>query len=165
MRNTIYIIGFAIILLSLSHTISVANPNDHNKKVIKATNLMLLSEESAHTNRPLLLLISRKGCPYCTLIKKEILQPMLISGEYADKIIIREIIINTGSTLIDFDGSTIDTANLADRFRTNLTPTLLFLGPDGKELADRIVGINTIELFSYYVDQAIDEAALNLKSR
>jgi hypothetical protein len=90
---------------------------------------------------------------------------MLKSGGYADKIIIREIIINTDSTLLDLDGSKISAASLADRYSTNVTPTLLFLGPDGKELTDRIVGINTIELFSYYVDQAIDEAVLNFKSR
>jgi thioredoxin-related protein len=89
---------------------------------------------------------------------------MLISGEYAEKIIIREIIINTGSMLIDFNGKKNHASNLADSYNIKVTPTLLFLGPKGEELVDRIVGINTIELFSYYVDQAIDRAILNFKS-
>jgi hypothetical protein len=90
---------------------------------------------------------------------------MLISGDYTERIIIREIILNPTVTLIDFNGSAIKTSKLTDKYSVEITPTLLFLGPDGNELAERIVGINTIELFSYYVDQAIDKAALNFQSR
>lgn len=90
---------------------------------------------------------------------------MLISGDYTDKIIIREIILNPTVTLLNFNGSAVKASELADKYSIEITPTLLFLGPDGNELAERIVGINTIELFSYYVDQAIDKAALNFRSR
>jgi hypothetical protein len=89
---------------------------------------------------------------------------MLISGKYAEKIIIREIIINTGSMLIDFNENKTNTSNFTSSYKIKVTPTLLFLGTDGEELTDRIVGINTIELFSYYLDQAIDEAIVNFKS-
>ncbi len=90
---------------------------------------------------------------------------MLISGDYTERIIIREIILDPAATLIDFNGSAIKASELTDKYSVEITPTLLFLGPDGNELAERIVGINTIELFSYYVDQAIDRAALKFQSK
>ena len=39
-----------------------------------------------------------------------------------------------------------------------MTPTLLFLDPDGTEIVPRIVGVNTVEMFGFYLDRAIDAA-------
>jgi hypothetical protein len=89
---------------------------------------------------------------------------MIISGNYADKVIFREIVIDTKTTLLDFNKTLITASNIKEKYQIKLTPTLLFLGPEGNELSERIVGINTIELFSYYVDQAIDQATLKLKT-
>ena len=58
----------------------------------------------------------------------------------------------------DFAGRFLTGARFASRYGVYLTPTLLFLGPDGRELSRRIVGINTPELFGWYLDKAIDEA-------
>ena len=160
-------IRFPHLLFFILIVFSISGPafSESQYRPIITTNLAKDGETSTHTKRPILLLISRKGCPYCILIKREILKPMLISGDYTDKIIIREIILDPTVTLQNFNGSVITSSELANRYSIEMTPTLLFLGPDGKELAERIVGINTIELFSYYVDQAIDKAILNFQSR
>ena len=52
--------------------------------------------------------------------------------------------------------------DLASRFAARVTPTLLFLDPFGAEIAPRIVGVNTIEMFGYYVDKAIETARKRL---
>jgi thioredoxin-related protein len=153
---------FILILCSIY---SSAHSDNHDPTLITTTNLAHEGKLSLRTKRPILILFSREGCPYCIQIKREILKPMLISGNYADKIIIREIILNSAVTLLNFNGSTVKASELAYKYSIEITPTLLFLGPNGKELAERIVGINTIDLFSYYVDQAIDTAALNFPSR
>jgi thioredoxin-related protein len=152
---------FAILVLC---SVQITAHSD-DRKIISSTNLALDGKESTRSQRPILLLVSKTGCPYCSLLKREILEPMIVGGNYADKIIIREIILNTSTKLVDFDGTIIDASALAKRYGTNLTPTMLFLGPDGKELTEKIVGINTIELFSYYVDQAIDNAVSELRSK
>jgi thioredoxin-related protein len=152
-------------MLILCCIYNTAHSEGHTQQLIQATNFAQEGEESARNKKPILLLISMRGCPYCSQVKREILEPMLISGDYTDKIVFREIVLDPSATLHDFNGAMIKTSKFADRYRIDLTPTLLFLGPTGKELSERIVGINTIELFSYYVDQAIDEAVLKLKSR
>ena len=50
------------------------------------------------------------------------------------------------------------------RYDVSVTPTMLFLGPDGRELVPRIVGINTPELFGGRVDAAIEAAAERLRA-
>ncbi len=165
MGKSIYLSRPLFFILILCGIYSSAHSESHDPTLITTTNLAQEGELSLRTKRPILILFSREGCPYCIQIKREILKPMLISGDYADKIIIREIILNPTVTLLNFNGSAVKSSELADKYSIEITPTLLFLGPNGKELAERIVGINTIELFSYYVDQAIDRAALNFPSR
>lgn len=165
MGNSFRIIHPLLFILALYSICGSAHSGSQHPSLITTTNLSQEGKLSLRTKRPILILFSREGCPYCIQIKREILKPMLISGNYTEKIIIREIILDPTATLIDFNGSAIKASELTDKYSVEITPTLLFLGPDGNELAERIVGINTIELFSYYVDQAIDKAALKFKSR
>ena len=43
-------------------------------------------------------------CPYCKLLKEDFLIPMLISGDYTDKVILREAHIAAGAIITDFSG-------------------------------------------------------------
>ncbi|MDJ0807162.1 MAG: thioredoxin fold domain-containing protein [Gammaproteobacteria bacterium] len=126
--------------------------------VPQTTSLQSDAEISRRTHRPILLMISQDHCPFCDLMKREVLQPMLLGGEYAELIIIREILIDRGLEIIDFQGATQDAAAFAQGYGVHLTPTLLFLDPQGNELVKRIVGINTVDYFSFYLEAAIDEA-------
>ena len=92
------------------------------------------------------------------VIKDEVLNPMMKSREYDDRALIGELMLDAGEPLRWFDGEHGIRAELASRFETDVTPTLLFLGPDGTEIAPRIRGINTLELFGFYVDRAIGTA-------
>jgi thioredoxin-related protein len=119
--------------------------------------------DRARTGRlPILLLISRSDCPYCELLKHEILRPMLISGDYDGRVLIRELLIDSELPVRDFDGRAVVPDALAKRYRARLTPTVLFLDDRGRELAERIIGINTVDFYGYYLDAAIDEAGAHL---
>jgi hypothetical protein len=48
-------------------------------------------------------------------------------------------------------------------YGVTLTPTLLFLGPDGEELASRRVGVGNMEYYHYLLDRGIEEALLKLR--
>jgi len=87
---------------------------------------------------------------------------MVLSGNYRNRIIMRELMIDSVEEQRGFDGHELDALILASEYGISVTPTMLFLGPDGKELTKRIVGINTLELFSFYVDEAIDKAVKKL---
>ncbi len=114
---------------------------------------------------PILLMVSQDHCPFCDLMKQEILHPMLLSGEYEEKVIMREILIDLGQDVTNFKGQREDAAHLVHGYDVHLSPTLLFLNGEGTEVRKRMIGINTVEMFSFYLDAAIDEALIQLKPR
>lgn len=107
---------------------------------------------------PILLVFTTDYCDYCEMLEENFLKPMLISGHYQDKILIRKVIANTGRALIDFDGARVDTDKLAHRYKVRVYPTLLFLDSTGRELAERLVGLTTPDFYGGYLDDNIDVA-------
>jgi len=159
----------ALFLLLVSVCITGPSSATHTgstrHQIMETMDLAQIAASAKRTKRPIVLLMSRADCPFCVMIKREILNPMVLSGDYADRIIMRELMIDSDIEPRGFDGYELDAVIIAADYTITVTPTLLFLGPDGKELTKRIVGINTPELFSFYVDQAIDEAVNKLKDQ
>lgn len=113
---------------------------------------------------PLLVEFHADGCPYCSLLEEDFLNLMIGTAEYDNKIIIRQLKIDSGDTLIDFDGRTITTNKFAERYKAYMTPTMVFLNARGEEVAEKIVGINTPSLFSAYIDIEIKKALNNVRA-
>ena len=126
--------------------------------------LAALGRMAGRRRLPIVLLVSRSDCSYCMVIKDEVLNPMMKSREYDDQALIGELMLDAAVPLRWFDGEQGMRDELASRFEADVTPTLLFLGPDGAELAPRIRGINTVELFGFYVDRAIGTARTRMGS-
>lgn len=104
-----------------------------------------------------LMLVSQPNCSYCVQITEEILRPMIISGNYDNHTLFSELEINTGKTIRDFKGSEVNATEFAQRYGAWATPTLLFLDEQGNQVADKIIGINTPELYGFYVDKALSQ--------
>ena len=128
-------------------------------------NLAVESQVAAQRQLPILLVFSAAHCTYCELLEREILKPMLRSGDYADKILIRKVMLDGAGTLRDFQGRAVDAGSFATRRDVFVTPTMLFVDARGRELAPRLVGINTVELFGGLVDASIEQARNKLKAQ
>jgi len=129
-----------------------------------ATDLQRLGNQAHSAKLPVLLTFTSVICSYCELLEEDFLQPMLLSGEYRDRVIIRKLELGPGASVTDFDGRNIMSSELSSRYRVFVTPTLLFVDGSGRELAERIVGINTPELFGGYLDECIETALLRLRA-
>jgi thioredoxin-related protein len=114
-----------------------------------ARNLNADAQLAHNRQLPILLAFMAIECSYCELLEEEFLQPMLLGGEYRDKVIMRKLILDNGSRLIDFSGQRIDATRLDEK---------------GTELAERMVGINTPELFGGYLDDCIETARLMIRN-
>jgi len=114
---------------------------------------------SEAAGRILLLAVTREGCPYCAQLRREVLVPMDISGEYAGRVLIREMMMEPDTPVMDFNGRESSTAEVAARYGVSIAPTVLLLSATGSLLADPIVGINSSDLYGHYLDQAIESAA------
>jgi len=126
-------------------------------------NLYVDATQAGRDSLPIMLVFTGIVCSYCDLLEEEFIKPMLLSGDYTDKVIIRKLVIDNGSRVTDFSGQRVAAAELADAYGVFVTPTILFINPAGYQLAERMVGINTIELFGGYLDQCIDAALVRLR--
>ncbi len=112
---------------------------------------------------PVMIMFAAEDCPYCEILESEVLRPMLISGDYGGKVLIRKYMIDHEGKIRDFDGKMIDSDDFIERYNIFVTPTLVFLGYQGQELAETIIGVNTLELFAGRVDDAILESLNTLR--
>lgn len=117
-----------------------------------------LAREAEQRQLPILLMVSQYHCGFCERMKEEVLGPMMLSGDYTSRVLIRELLIDPGEYVTDLQGRRLSTEAFIARYQTRVTPTLLFLDAQGKEAAERIVGINTVDYLIFYIEDAIDEA-------
>lgn len=157
--RTFFGVGLALGALLAAVQVQALSPG-----VSRAENFAALGERARSGHMPILLVVSQADCPYCELLKREILEPMLVSGEYDGRVLIRELFIDSELPVRDFDGQAIAPDALARRYRARLTPTVLFLDDRGRELTEPMVGINTVEFYGYYLDAAIDTARKRLRA-
>jgi len=125
-----------------------------------------LADDAVRASRyqlPIMLVFTGVACSYCELLEDEIIKPMLLGGEYTDRVIIRKLVIDNGSWVTDFSGHRTATADLAHEYGVFVTPTVLFVDPAGYQLAERMVGVNTIEMYGGYLDQCIESARRRLR--
>ena len=116
---------------------------------------------------PLLLVFMQDHCDYCVKLDHEILNPNYASGAFKGKAIVRRFMIDSFmidsyATVIDFDGKKVDASALASRFKVYATPTLVLVDAHGRELVQRIVGVDSFDFFAAYLDESIEQARAKL---
>lgn len=130
----------------------------HASDRIQHDDLSQLSASAKTHKIPILLVVSQHHCPFCIQLKEEIIYPMLISGDYEDKVIITEILLDASGEMVDFSGNSVSPGVIADSYKVWVTPTLLFLDHAGREVHKRMLGVNTIEMYGYYLDESLAAA-------
>lgn len=113
---------------------------------------------------PILILFSAPGCGYCTRVREEILIPTTRNAEYDDKVILLEVESGNAETLIDFDGRVTTQADFAAKNRVGFAPTVKFFDAKGREVAEPIIGLVTVDYYGGFMDQGIDKATARIRA-
>lgn len=129
------------------------------------SNLQQLGQLAKQQQKVIFLEMSASYCGYCKTLEENIIKPMLRSGAYDDYVLFRKLNIDSHYTLIDFDGSKTSPARYSYKLNASLTPTLLFMDNRGTEISERILGVNTLELYGQYVDDALLEGLRSIKQK
>jgi thioredoxin-related protein len=110
---------------------------------------------------PIVLYVSRSGCPFCRAFEAEVLGPLTKSEVYEGAIFL-ELEMDGSTTFSGFNHEKQTASDVAAAYSISVTPTILFLAPDGTELVDRIVGYNRNGFYTFYFERAIRQAQLEL---
>ena len=119
------------------------------------------SAEAAEARRfgtPILILFSDEDCGYCERLKKDVLEPLVRGKELRSFARIRELDIDRGGKIRDFDGEKIRTRIFVNRYDIYATPTLMLVDNRGNPLGTPIVGFNSREDYIPYLEYFMEVA-------
>lgn len=123
--------------------------------------LRAAAQAAAALGEPLVVMTTLSGCPYCDLVRNHHLLPLRREGRvHAVQIDIRD----RKSNLQGFQGQNTTPAAQAHLWKARFAPTVLFLGPQGQELAERLVGVAVPDFYGEYLDARFQAARLQLKT-
>lgn len=119
--------------------------------------------EAGQRDIPILLLLHRSDCSWCHFVLDDHLRPMVLSGQYTERVLIRQLEVDGPGRLIDQDGREVSAQDFARRMKVNFYPTVLILGPDGQPLVEPLIGVANTELYGTQLESALQKAEARLK--
>ena len=150
-----------ISLLLLSGTQSVFAVEG---EIPHANNFVETGLMSRQQGIPAVVFVSRDACPYCRTLRDKVLKPMLTADKFEHRAILVEVSLDRAKPLTDFENRQMTAKAFGELYRAEITPTLLFLDSDGREIGKRIIGISNLELYGHYLQKSIDKALLAIRS-
>ena len=101
----------------------------------------------------LIVMVSLEGCPFCRIARNSHLVPMQKAGTP-----IVQLDMRSAQSLLDFQGRTTTHDQLIKQWRISIAPTLLFFGPGGKEVAERMEGGYLPDFYGPYLEDRLLKA-------
>ncbi|MCO5761162.1 MAG: thioredoxin family protein [Chromatiaceae bacterium] len=126
-----------------------------------------LRAEAARAKRaggPLIVVFSRAECRYCETVKRDYLKPLEKNPNF-NGVVIRQINQDSDAAMTDFRGKKTTQASFASAEKISLVPVVAFYGPNGKTLADPLVGAGLPDFYQSYLEDAIAKSTAALKAR
>lgn len=107
---------------------------------------------------PLIVMASLEGCVFCKMVRQSHLAPMHRQGYPVVQVDLR-----LAQAVRDFSGTMTTHDELTRRWRIGITPTVLFFGPRGQEVAERMEGAYQPDFYGPYLDDRLALARSRLK--
>jgi len=120
-------------------------------------NLFETARQAHADGVPVVLYVSRSDCSFCPAFEKEVLQPVIKSGEYDDVVFV-ELIMDSPDLVVDLAGARVTPAQLAADLDVFVTPTIVFMNGEGRETVRRLLGYRRNDYAMFYFEQAIRQA-------
>jgi len=111
--------------------------------------------------KPLVLMFSLPECPYCKVVRRNYLGPLL---REANPPVIRELTMTSRQSIHDYDGSWTTPVAIAKRYGVVVAPTLVFVDGSGEKLVDPLVG-GDHAFYDAYLERALQESRRRLRTR
>jgi thioredoxin-related protein len=130
-----------------------------------AQNFKLDGEAASAAKKPILIFFNLTGCHYCRGALREVIVPMFRNAGWRASMEFRQVTVDDGKSLVDFDGKTIANIDFATQRKGTFTPTVMLVDGNGRLLGDPIVGIVNFDFYGGYVDALARKAIEEMRAR
>jgi len=93
------------------------------------------------------------GCPFCKVARENYLVPARKEGACVE-----QIHFLSRLPVRDWQGRATTHGQLVKDLQIEVAPTLLFYGPDGREVAPRLAAGSTSDFYGAYLDERLAQA-------
>lgn len=121
----------------------------------RARDLQAEAAHAARAGQPLVVLYSRRDCPWCEQVRREWLKPL---ADRDATLVVRQVDQDADTPLRDFAGRATRHDAFAKAGKVALVPVVAFYGPDGRELTAPIVGVRLPDFYAAYLDESLKAA-------
>jgi thioredoxin-related protein len=115
-------------------------------------------DRALQRRRPLLVMASLDGCPFCKLVRDSFLAPL--QAENGQPIV--QLDMGSRAMLEGFDGQATTHDQLLRAWKVTVAPTVLFFGRGGREVAQRLVGASIPDFYGAYLEERLQTALKSL---
>lgn len=130
-----------------------------------ADNLAATGRAAAARRVPVMIVFTETTCSYCATAKTGFLVPLQAHGPFSDKVILREVDVQSDRRMRDFDGRATTHREYARRRSVRRVPTVMVLDARGQPLSEPIVGLMGPDFYRLYLEQAIEEGLFKLRAK
>jgi len=110
--------------------------------------------------QPLVVMVSLEGCPFCRVARNNYLGPL----RQQDGVPVVQIDWRSAAPVSDFQRNAVTHAQLVRSWKIKVAPTVLFFGPAGKEVAERLEGGYIEDFYGAYLEQRLQQARAAIKA-
>ena len=107
---------------------------------------------------PILVEFCSFWCQHCDALEQRVLEPMMLNAKYRDRILLKKLEVDSDLMITDFDGKQYHSEVISKMYGVDFYPTLVFFDANGREISQRVIGMNLVEFVVEELDSAIDEA-------
>lgn len=152
-------------ILALLAALALATTAGAAEDLPAAADLKAEAATAAATGAPLVLMFSRKDCKYCIAVRRDYLKPLAGNPQWRNRVVVRQINQDSDAPLVDFRGQSTTHARFAAAEKVKLVPVVAFYGPEGRRLAEPIVGARLPDFYQSYLEEGIERSAGRLRHR
>lgn len=155
----------AFILLAPAMGLALAARSAPAAEIPLATDLRSDGRISRSSKAPLVILFSLPRCPYCEIVRRSYLAPMLRDPGQAGRAIIRQIDIAGEHPVVGFAGERTTHGDIARLHDVRAAPVVAFWDGDGRTAAEPLRGMLLPDFYGAYLEAAIEAARGRLARR
>lgn len=108
----------------------------------------------------LVVMVSLEGCPFCQVARNNYLAPL----QQQEGLPVVQINWRSDAPVLDFKRNAVTHAQLVRSWKIKVAPTVLFFGPGGQEVAERLEGGYIEDFYGAYLAQRLQQARAALQT-
>jgi hypothetical protein len=108
--------------------------------------------------KPLVVMASLEGCPFCRTVRDSYLAPLRL--ETGQPVV--QLDMGSAQAVRDFDGMQRTHGQVLRGWKIAVAPTVLFFGTGGREVAPRLAGTSIPDFYGAYLDERVRLAQRSL---